>query len=166
MDLIRDKRFKEYVMSVVSYCYQTQKGLSDVQARLIFKDTFFDDYNMLDWILDGTYPNTRREGDKYLFITDPMIHEDINGGRDKLMGNVGRMTLEIIKSEGNITFENKSFKAGPIDQKSGRITCYGEYRRFADNVCQIGFSGALMDLYNFARVSHHNTVWGDVKTYA
>ena len=162
MDLLRTKPFRKYVEDVVSYCYVTEKGISDAQARAEFRDNFYDDFNLLAFILPSTFPQTRREKDKYLFITDEMVHEMINGNNKK--GNVGRCTLEINGREANITYENNSFKAGPI-AKDGRITCYGAYRAFAPNVVKVGFAGALMDLYNFARVSDHNTEWGNIETY-
>ena len=163
MDLIRNRHFKEYVESIVSYCYQTERGLTDAQARAIFKDTFYDDFNMLSFILQSVYPNTRREGDKYLFITEAMIHTDIAA---KIKGDVGRMTLEIKGNKGNITYENKEFKSGHIDNGTGIVTCYGDYRHFSSNVTEIGFAGAIMDCYNFARVSKYHTCWGGIKTYA
>ncbi len=162
MDLIRNKHFIEYVKTVVSTCYQTQKGLSDAQARAIFQDTFYDDFNMLAFILENTYPHTHRDGESYKFITDIMEHHDI---ANNVKGLVGRMILTIKGDKSYITYENPEFKSGHIDRK-GNVTCYNTYRPFAENVTKIGFSGALMDSYNFARVSRYGTVWGGVNTYA
>ncbi len=162
MNIIRMPHFKEFVRDTIAYCYQTEGGLTKAQALEVFKDTFYDDFNMLSFIMDTIYPNTFREGDKYFFVTGPMEHTCIDSG---VKGPVGKMTLEIKKNAGLITYEDKNFKSGHITE-DGVVTCYNSYLPFGSNVVKIGFSGALMDSYNFARVSRYGTTWGSIKTYA
>jgi len=155
--IIRSKHFKKYIEDMYVGCMAQTKGIEESVARVKFQDTFMDDFNILNWILPSTYPNTIRDGDSYSFITDNMIHTDIN--KAHLSIDVGRMTFKINKDyTENISFENKEFMHGQVYEHDGHIRCYGGFGTgFAQKLCDIGLSGALMEVYNFARVSDHNT---------
>ena len=149
-------------------CYAIGGGLSEQQARDKFKDTFYEDYNLLSWIITSLFPNTKAVGDDYHFITDDFIHKilvdksnhDHHGAKRPINEiNVGRMTCKLNNCLANITFDMKGFRHGHCSSDfSGVITCYGSYKPFHENVCSIGFSSALMDVYNFAKVSKYYTV--------
>lgn len=161
--LIRSDHFRKYIEEMYVTSMARTKGVEESVARASFNDTFYEDFNMLSWILPSTFPHTIREEDGYAFITDEMVHQDINVPDRNI--NVGRMTLRIRKDgRESIEFENKEFQHGQVRKEDGTVTCYGGFHSgFGDKLCDIGLSGALMEMYNFARVSDHNTSVGGVR---
>lgn len=159
MNLIRQPHFRQYVEDVVAFCYVTQKGLSDAAARAKFKDTFYEDYNMLTYVLDNVLPNTYRDGDTYKFVShDNFVHKEIV---KKVSYDVGRLTLEIRKGNMYMFFGAKNFVHGHARNGDGSINCHGGYPVFASNVCNVGFASALMEMVSFAGVSKYHTEWGE-----
>jgi hypothetical protein len=117
-----------------------------------------EDANLLTYILNSTYSNTKCVDDEYWFITkDDFFHTDIE---TKEVYQCGAMTLKFNKDFSvHVSFDNKNFKHGQISNENGTIKCYGGFKQFPQSMLEIGFTGMLMDIYNFARVSNHDTHW-------
>lgn len=157
MELVRNKHFRAYIERITVECLGRHHGMDIAKATAKFNDEYDDDANMLVYVLNGTYPNTKRVGDGYHFVTrEDIVHTDIAKGTGTYLP--GRMTLVVdpISYEAKMTFDNKNFSHGHINEE-GNIICYGGYNRFSHSIAKIGLSGALMDMYNFARVSSHDT---------
>ena len=166
MDISATPHFRQYVENKYVESYKAALGYSEQRARDTFKDKFYDDFITLAWILQSLFSNTKREGDNYLFITEPMIHVILSndGGKTDYHGvkinknnlEVGKMTFWLEGLTEMITFENKAFVHGHVGE-GPQIGCFGGYSRFFKELTKTGFSGALMQMYNFCRVSHYNT---------
>ena len=156
MDLVRNKHFQAYIESLYIKCSARYKAIPENEARAKFKDEFYEDVNMLNIIINSTFPQTKRVGDEYHFITrDDFVHTEIEL---KETYYPGAMTLRInANCEPEVQFENKRFKHGQITAEH-KVKCWGGFHQFGQSFCDIGLSGALMDMYNFARVSNHDTV--------
>ena len=159
MDLVRTKHFQAYLEKVYVGMMARYKSLDENAAKAKFQDEFYDDINMMGYIINSTYPNTQRVGDIYHFITkDDFLHTDI---KTKKEYKPGAMTLYIDENFlEHVSFENKNFHHGQINEQ-GHVTCWGGFKHhgFGEMFCGIGLSGCLMDMYNFARVSDHSTRW-------
>lgn len=156
MELARNKHFKAWIEKIYVGCHAMHKGMPEPEARAKFENEYLDDANMLVFILNSTFPNTKRVDDEYHFITkDDFVHKDIATGQTY---NPGAMTLKISPNyEALLSFENRTFRHGHADPVSGAVICYGWYAHFSQSLCDIGLSGALMDFYNFGRVSKHDS---------
>lgn len=176
--LIRNPHFKEYIEKIYIKAHAQAKGMSEQAARDKFKDSILDDYNMLSWILDSVFVNTKREGDMYKFITEPMTHNYISeagNGKDyngqKIINGefpVGRMIFWVDDAlKEHFAFPDEPrFHHGHIYPSDGRISCYGGYNNFEYEVTSAGISGALMSMYNFGRVSRHSTKFDGMQLVA
>lgn len=171
MHLIRSPHFKSFVEGVTIKAYQKRQGLTEEQGRSKFNETFYDDFNLLHWIVESIYPHTFREGDKYFFVTDEIEHEVLpTHGVDKdyykrqitqFKGNAGRMSVDVQDEYERVYFSNKGFTHGHVDKRTGKIGCYNNYNHFGYNITTIGFASALMEVYNFSRVSRYGTVFSE-----
>lgn len=166
MELIRNKHFKAYLQSLYVKMMARHQSRSEADALAMFEDEFFNDVNMITFVLESTYSNTKRVGDIYHFTTkDDFIHTDIKTGK---AFNPGAMTLYIDDDlVERVSFDNPKFHHGQIrdkkggyeDNEVGRVSCWGGFKHhgIGQMFCSIGLSGMLMDMYNFARVSDHGT---------
>jgi len=157
-ELIRDKHFQAYLEKVYIGMAMRYKSLDERAAKAKFQDEFMDDVNMISFVINSTYPNTKRAEDgSYHFITrDEFKHVDIKTGKEYAPG---ALTFRIDdKFMENMSFENSKFHHGQIDE-NGRVRCWGGFAHHSlgEMFCGIGLSGCLMDMYNFARVSDHAT---------
>lgn len=161
MELVRQKHFQAYLERVYIGMMARHKSLSEHEAKAKFNDEFNDDVNLISFVINSTFPNTVRVGDDYHFKTgDGFIHKDIKTGKEY---QPGAMTLYIDENfSENVSFENKKFHHGQVNAE-GKVTCWGGFKHhgFGSMFCGIGLSGALLDMYNFARVSDHNTYQED-----
>lgn len=155
MKLIRNQHFREYVEGLYIKSHAICGGLGSIAAKDKFNETMYDDFNLLAWILDGTFPFTHREEDHYVFETDNMQHVLLD---KKQSVDVGHCHIRIINGKASLKFDLKNFVHGHARNEDGTINCYGNYLPFANNVVKIGIASALMDAYNFARVSKYETV--------
>lgn len=157
MELTRNKHFKAYIEKLYIQMAQRHLALSEEAARIRFNDEYMEDINMITFVINSTYPNTRAVDDKYEFITkDDFVHTRIDTGATY---PCGRMTLRINDNlHEDISFENPNFVHGQV-MEDGRIACWGSFtnRGLGRMFLETGLSGMLMDLYNFARVSNHDT---------
>ena len=165
MDIVRSKHFQAYVQDLFVGCAARTKAMAKEKALALFKDSYYEDANMLSYIINSIFPQTKPVDDIYHFITkDDFTHTDIVS---YLTWNPGAMILKIDKNyEPNFTFDNKYFKHGHVDHPQGKVNCYGGYKHFGDSLCTIGLSGALMDMYNFGRVSKHDAGFVNQEVYA
>ena len=157
MEITRNKHFKAYLESLYVKMAARYLSLDENAARIKFNDEYMEDINMITFVINSTYPNTRLVDDKYHFITkDEFFHTDIETGQ---VYQCGAMTLFIDDNlRENISFDNKLFRHGQVSD-SGHVICWGGFEQHSvgEMFCQIGLSGLLMGLYNFARVSNHDT---------
>ncbi len=154
MKLIRSQHFKDWIESKYVECYGVL-GLGSQVAKDKFKETMYEDFNLLSWILDGTFPHTHWDGSQFVFETEDMEHNMLENQSGKNHLNVGHCKITIKNGECKLAFDLKGFVHPHANKRDGGINCYGGYRRFYDNVKEIGFASGLMDAYNFARVSHY-----------
>ena len=160
MKLFTNKHFRNFIESHVTKAWMTQNGLNESAARAKFKDTIYEDYNLLAYALENVFPNTRSEGDNYIFVSNDCIHTNL---ATKRQYNVGRVEIDISKGEAYIKFPDvKGFRHGHIEE-GGRIHCYGTYLRLYPNTVKMGFSTALLDSYAFASVSKDTQNWGSAR---
>lgn len=151
--IVRSKHFIDYVENIFVRASQRATACTEQKARDNFKETFYDDFNMLSWIIDNIFPSTRRVGNTYEFITGELTHKELKGRE----GKIGQAIITVDDAVERIKFSS-TFKHGHI-RDDGSINCYGSYRPFYENVSRIGFSGALMELYNFSVVSGHDSIF-------
>lgn len=153
--MIRTPHFRAYCEKIYIWAGKTTHAMSEAQARDKFNEALYDDFNTLTHIVDSLFPNSRRDGEDYLFITGDIEHTHIGS---KITENVGRCTLKIDeRAQPHFTFENEKFIHGHL--YGTQPSCWGGYVPFSENVCKIGFSGALMDMYNFACYSAYSTTF-------
>jgi hypothetical protein len=166
--LIRSEHFKSFVESKYVEAFAIKMGWEANRAKDHFKDSFYDDYTMLTWILDNTFPHTYRDGNNYKFVTNPISHSILlergdadHSGVKPSKGEIeiGKLTFWLDGLREMFAFENKDFRHGHVGggDDGGSITCYGGYNDFATAICKTGFSGALMSAYNFATVSRYGS---------
>lgn len=170
MELTRNKHFKLYLQNLYVRMMARHKSKTEAEALAMFEDEYFNDINMMIYVLESTYPNTRRVDDIYHFITkNDFIHTDIKTGK---VYPCGAMTLYIDdKLCERLSFDNPLFKHGQVRDKgtygvdAGRVSCWGGFKHqgIGPMFCNIGLSGMLMDMYNFARVSDHGTYMVEAK---
>src|SRR3990167_5069238 len=143
MNLLMNKHFRSFVESKVARAWMIEAGLSEAAAGVKFKDTLYDDFNLMSYVLENVFPNTKSDGDNYLFVSDDCVHTDL---KTKKRYNVGRVQIDVSKGEAYIKFPDyPGFIHGHIESSSGRIHCYGNYKRLYPNIIQIGFSSAILD---------------------
>ena len=154
--IVRSKQFRDYCQKVFVWAAKTTHAMSEQQAMNKFNETLYDDFNTLTWIMDTIFPHSRWNGNVFEFITDDIDHTHIGS---KITENIGRCVMTIDeRAQMKFVFENPKLEHGHL-LKNGYPECWGGYVRFDQNVCKIGFSGALMDMYNFTRHSAYYTVF-------
>lgn len=155
MELVRNKHFQAYIEKIYIGCMQRHKGIEASRAKIMFQDEFLNDANMMVYVLNSTFPNTKRVNEEYHFITkDSFVHTDIES---HTTWTPGAMTLRIDENwMPRMSFDNPNFHHGQI-RTDGHIKCWGNFIPFQQAFPDIGLSGALMDMYNFSRVSNHDT---------
>ena len=157
MEITRNKHFKAYLESLYIKMAARHLGLDGSAARIKFEDEYMEDVNMITFVINSTFPNTKPVGDVYHFITkDEFIHTDIKTGQAY---PCGAFTFYIDDNLREIlSFDNKLFHHGQVNEY-GRVICWGgfEQHSIGEMFVQIGLSGMLMGMYNFARVSNHDT---------
>lgn len=156
MEITRNKHFKAWLEKVYIGCATRHKGIDESAARTQFNDEYMEDVNMISFIMTSIFPNTFLADDgSYHFVTkDDFVHKDIESGEEY---HPGRMTLWIDnRFNPKISFDDKRFQHGQVAD-DGHIICWGGMTPFPNAFCEIGLSGALMEMYNFARVSNHDT---------
>lgn len=154
--IVRSQHFRDYCQKIFVKAAQTSHAMSEQQAKDKFNENLYDDFNTLCWIMDSVFPHSRRVGEDYEFITEDIEHTHIGS---KITENVGRCTIKIDDRVRIImTFSNPKFQHGHLGP-DGSTGCWGGYVPFETNICKIGFSGALMDMYNFSRNSAYSTVF-------
>lgn len=170
MELVRNKHFKEYLKNLYVKMMARHKSKTEAEALALFEDEYFNDLNMMIFVLESTFPNTKRVDDTYHFITkDDFIHTDIKTGK---VYPCGALTFHIDANLiERLSFDNPWFhhgqirtkKDGYLENEVGQVSCWGgfEHHGIGQMFCNIGLSGMLMDMYNFARVSDHNTYMED-----
>lgn len=158
MELIRSKHFQSYLEKVYVEMAKRYLALDEYKAKAKYQDEFMEDANMINFIINSTYPQTKWVNDSYHFITkDTFTHEGINGF--KLDVTPGAFTFRINEDcSEHLSFENPKFHHGQVNANH-RITCWGGFKQkgIGQMFTNIGLSGTLMDMYNFARVSDHGT---------
>lgn len=159
--IIRTPHFRQYCESVYVAAGSMQRAWGEQEAKDKFAESLHDDFSTLAWIIDSIYPGTKRVGNDYLFVSGPISHTHVIRN---VTEEVGAFSLRIAEHcEPTFEFENQAFHHGNVYYKPGashhgRVSCWGSYRHFAHSITTIGFSGALMDMYNFAQHSSHYTV--------
>lgn len=157
MEITRNKHFKAYLEKLYIRMAQRHLSITEEAARIKFNDEYMEDIDMINFVINSTYPNTKPVDDHYEFITkDEFFHTRIDTGQEY---PCGRMTLRITDQlHEHISFDNPKFVHGQV-MEDGRIACWGGFtnRGLGLMFINTGLSGMLMDLYNFARVSNHDT---------
>lgn len=157
MELTRNKHFKAYLEKLYVQLAQRHLAITEAAARIKFNDEYMEDINMINFVINSTYPNTTVVDGRYHFITkDEFVHTRTDTG---VTYPCGRMTLYIDDNlNEHFSFDNPLFVHGQITDE-GRVACWGTFtnRSIGQMFINTGLSGMLMDLYNFARVSNHDT---------
>ncbi len=164
MELIRNRHFKAFIERTYIQMMAKYKSVDESAAKALFEDEYMEDINMLSFVLNSTYSNTKRVDDDYHFVTkDDFVHTIIKAENHKTY-SPGAMTLKIVDCQANISFDNPNFHHGQIrtgddGYTKGAVKCWGGFNPggFGSMFLKTGLSGALMDMYNFARVSDHDT---------
>ena len=158
MELIRSKHFISWYQKMYVSCVRNYRGITQQAAEVDFLDTFNQETNELNFMLNGIFSNTRySDEDGYVFITkDDFIHTEI---KTHEIFKCGRMSMRIDYSpQPIIFFDNPNFRHGQIYRDTGKIKCWGGFQPFADDIRLFGLATGLLNMYNFARVSNHDTV--------
>lgn len=157
MKFLRTPHFKEYVENLFVWSGKTSQAWDAQKARDMFKETYYEDFNSLFWVMENVFPNSRRNGDDYEFITGDITHTNIKGdGRSAV---IGKFILTFNKQGPILKFENPNFRHKHVT--AGVINCWGGYLPSSAAIVKNGFASALMDLHNFATVSEGSILPGD-----
>jgi hypothetical protein len=157
MEIHRTKHFQQWIEKMYVECSCRYSAISPEEALAKWKDEYYNDANMLSFIINSTFPNTKRVEDEYHFITnDNQIHTDIVS-KETFNSGITTLRIDPKKFSALLFFSNPYFHHGHVEKETGKTLCYGGYNEFGSSLCKIGLSGALMDWYNFSRVSSHDT---------